>query len=101
MARFVPIVRTFAPLTAGIAQYNYKKFTLWNIAGAIGWAVSVVLLGTWLGQFDIVAKNIDVIAVAIVLLSILPGAISMLRSRREAVRTTAAMASENGGHAHQ
>lgn len=101
LARFVPIVRTFAPLTAGIAQYNYKKFTLWNIAGAIGWAVSVVMLGTWLGQFDIVAKNIDVIAVAIVLLSILPGAISMLRSRREAVRTAAAVASENGGHAHQ
>ena len=64
LARFVPMVRTFAPLTAGIARYEYKYFALWNITGAAAWAVSVTMLGTWLGHFDIVAKNIDVIAVA-------------------------------------
>lgn len=101
LARFVPVVRTFAPLTAGIGRYNYKKFTFWNIAGAIGWSVSVVLLGTWLGQFDLVAKNIDAFAIAIVLLSVLPGSIGMIRSRRGAVRAATAAASENGEHAHQ
>ncbi|WP_432641530.1 phosphatase PAP2 family protein [Arthrobacter polaris] len=82
LARFVPIVRTYAPLVAGVANYNHKKFTLWNIAGAVGWAGSIVLLGTWLGHYEIVANNIDVIAVVLVLVSILPGAISILHKRK-------------------
>lgn len=84
LARFVPVVRTYAPLVAGVANYNYKKFTLWNIAGALGWAASIILLGTWLGHYEIVAKNIDIIAVVLVLASVLPGAISMLAKRRSA-----------------
>ena len=76
------MVRTFAPLTAGIARYEYKSFTLWNIAGAVSWAVSVTLLGTWLGHFDIVAKNIDVIAVAMVLISVVPWVVRLLKRRR-------------------
>ena len=95
LARFVPVVRTFAPLTAGIAEYDYKKFTLWNIAGALGWSISVVLLGTWLGHFDVVAKNIDVIAVFIVLFSVLPGVIGMIRSRRGAKQAAEATARDN------
>ncbi|WP_405473351.1 DedA family protein [Paenarthrobacter ilicis] len=82
LARFVPVVRTFAPLSAGIARYPYKSFALWNIAGAILWASSVTLLGSWLGHFEIVAKNIDVIAVAMVLISILPWGIEYLKRRR-------------------
>lgn len=105
LARFVPIVRTFAPLVAGIAAYNYKKFTLWNVAGAVGWAGSVVLLGTWLGHFEFIARNIDAIAILMVLVSVLPGAIGMLRSRRNARRAahdaTAAAAQDNGVHAHR
>jgi membrane-associated protein len=81
LARFVPIVRTYAPLTAGIARYGYKAFTLWNITGALAWAVSVTLLGTWLGHFEIVAKNIDVIAVVMVLGSVLPWGIELLKRR--------------------
>lgn len=81
LARFVPLVRTYAPLTAGIARYGYKAFTLWNIAGALAWAVSVTLLGTWLGHFEIVAKNIDVIAVVMVLGSVLPWGIEFLKRR--------------------
>lgn len=83
LARFVPIVRTYAPLTAGIARYGYKAFTLWNITGALAWAVSVTLLGTWLGHFEIVAKNIDVIAVVMVLVSVLPWGIELLKRRRK------------------
>jgi membrane-associated protein len=105
LARFVPIVRTFAPLVAGIAAYNYKKFTLWNVAGAVGWAGSVVLLGTWLGHFEFIARNIDAIAILMVLVSVLPGAIGMLRSRRNARRAahdaTEAAAQDNGVHAHR
>lgn len=81
LARFVPIVRTYAPLTAGIARYGYKAFTLWNITGALAWAISVTLLGTWLGHFEIVAKNIDVIAVVMVLGSVLPWGIELLKRR--------------------
>lgn len=83
LARFVPIVRTYAPLTAGIARYGYKAFTAWNIIGALAWAASVTLLGTWLGHFDIIARNIDVIAIAMVLVSVLPWGVELLKRRRK------------------
>lgn len=105
LARFVPVVRTFAPLVAGIARYNYKKFTLWNVAGAVGWATSVVLLGTWLGHFEFIAKNIDAIAILMVLISVLPGAIGLLRSRRKTriagQDPTPGSTRDNKEHAHQ
>ncbi|MEQ4568453.1 VTT domain-containing protein [Paenarthrobacter sp. CAP02] len=82
LARFVPVVRTFAPLSAGIARYHYKSFALWNITGAILWASSVTLLGSWLGHFEVIAKNIDVIAVVMVLVSVLPWGIEYLKHRR-------------------
>lgn len=82
LARFVPMVRTFAPLSAGIARYGYRSFTLWNICGAFAWAASVTLLGTWLGHFEIIAKNIDVIAILMVLVSVLPWGIEFLKRRR-------------------
>ncbi len=84
LARFVPIVRTFAPLSAGIARYNYKSFTLWNIAGAVIWATSVTLLGSWLGHYEFVAKNIDAIAVIMVLISVLPWGVEFVKKRRKA-----------------
>lgn len=101
LARFVPMVRTFAPLTAGIGRYGYKAFTLWNIVGALAWAVSVILLGTWLGHYEIIAKNIDVIAVAMVLVSVLPWAIQLLRRRRSNRRATAGTTPDSAdGNAH-
>ena len=86
LARFVPMVRTFAPLTAGIGRYGYKSFTLWNIVGAFAWATSVTLLGTWLGHYEIIAKNIDVIAVVMVLVSVVPWVLQFLRRRRSSRR---------------
>lgn len=83
LARFVPIVRTFAPLSAGVAHYSYKSFTLWNITGAVLWATSVTLLGSWLGHFEFVSKNIDAIAIIIVAASVLPWGIEWLRHRRQ------------------
>ncbi|MFC9770278.1 MULTISPECIES: DedA family protein [unclassified Pseudarthrobacter] len=84
LARFVPMVRTFAPLTAGAARYHYRSFALWNIVGAAVWATSVTLLGTWLGHYEIVAKNIDVIAVVMVLVSVVPWVVEFLKRRRKA-----------------
>jgi membrane-associated protein len=95
LARFVPMVRTFAPLTAGIARYEYKYFTLWNIIGAVTWSVSVTMLGTWLGHFDIIARNIDVIAVAMVLVSVVPGVVQLLKRRRNS-RGAAAVSAAAG-----
>lgn len=83
LARFVPIVRTFAPLSAGVARYDYKTFTLWNITGALLWATSVTLLGSWLGHFKFVSDNIDVIAIIIVAASVLPWGIEWLSHRRQ------------------
>ena len=86
LARFVPMVRTFAPLTAGIGRYGYRSFTLWNIVGALAWATSVTLLGTWLGHYAIIANNIDIIAIAMVLVSVLPWLVQLLRRRRSGSR---------------
>lgn len=104
LARFVPVVRTYMPLVAGVANYNHRKFTLWNVAGALGWAASITLLGTWLGHYEVVAKNIDVIAVALVLVSVLPAVASFLLKGRRAGSVAAAPAEEPEGdnkeHAH-
>ncbi len=104
LARFVPVVRTYTPLVAGVANYDHRKFTLWNVAGALGWGASITLLGTWLGHYEVVAKNIDVIAVVLVLASVLPAAISFLLKRRRAGSAPSAPAEEPAGdnneHAH-
>lgn len=102
LARFVPVVRTYAPLVAGVANYNYKKFTLWNIAGGVSWAASIILLGTWLGHYEVIAKNIDVIAVLLVLASVIPGLISFLLKRRKAASTAPAPVTteDNKDHVH-
>jgi len=95
LARFVPVVRTFAPLSAGIARYSRRSFTLWNVAGAVAWATSVTLLGSWLGHFEVISRNIDLIAVLLVLLSIVPWGIEWLRNRtRNRNATEAAGAQE-------
>lgn len=97
LARFVPMVRTFAPLSAGIGRYGYKAFTLWNVVGAVAWATSVTLLGTWLGHYEIIANNIDVIAVIMVLVSVIPWVIQLLRRRRTNRRAAVGL-SLDGAH---
>jgi membrane-associated protein len=72
LARFVPIVRTFAPLVAGAARMRYSTFLVYNIAGAIVWGAGVTLLGYFLGQIEFIQKNIDIIFLIIVFVSVLP-----------------------------
>ena len=84
IARFVPIVRTLAPLTAGAARMNYAVFTIYNIIGAVVWGVGLTLLGYWLGQFEIIQKLLEPIFILIVLASVSPMFIEWLKRRRAA-----------------
>jgi len=72
LARFVPIVRTFAPVVAGASRMKYSLFLTYNIVGGIVWGAGVTLLGFWLGQFQFIADNIDYIFIGIVLVSVIP-----------------------------
>jgi membrane-associated protein len=84
LARFVPIVRTLAPLTAGAARMNYGVFTLFNIIGAVLWGVGLVLLGYGLGQFEIIQKLLEPIFILIAVVSILPMVVEWYKRRRKA-----------------
>ena len=72
LARFVPIVRTFAPLVAGASKMKYSVFFTYNIIGGILWGAGVTLLGYFLGQIQFIADNIDLIFILIVLVSVVP-----------------------------
>ncbi len=84
VARFVPIVRTLAPITAGAARMNYAVFTVYNIVGAVVWGVGLTLLGYWLGQFEIIQKLLEPIFVLIVLASVSPMVVEWYKRRRSA-----------------
>jgi membrane-associated protein len=84
IARFVPIVRTLAPITAGAARMNYAVFTLYNAVGAIVWGVGLTLLGYWLGRIEIIQKLLEPIVIGIVILSVLPIAYEWYKRRKAA-----------------
>ncbi|WP_396884568.1 DedA family protein [Mycobacterium sp. SMC-8] len=82
IARFVPIVRTLMPLTAGAAKMNYAVFTAYNLVGALAWGAGLPLMGYGLGQFDIVQKLLEPIFVVIALASVAPILMEWLKRRR-------------------
>lgn len=82
IARFVPIVRTLAPLTAGAAKMNYAVFTLYTAVGAVVWGAGLTLLGYWLGGFPIIQKLLEPIFLLIVLASIAPMVYEWWRRRK-------------------
>ncbi|MBI5512777.1 MAG: DedA family protein [Deltaproteobacteria bacterium] len=90
MARFVPIVRTFAPFVAGIGKMSYPRFLSYNIVGAFAWVVLCSVAGHEFGQLEFVRKHFELVLVAIIIISILPGVIEFLRERRASAREGAA-----------
>ena len=83
LARFVPIVRTFAPIVAGVGQMKYRTFVKFNVVGGVLWGAGITTLGYFLGQVDFIKNNIEIAIVAIVAVSLLPVAIEMLRHRKQ------------------
>lgn len=83
IARFVPIVRTFAPFVAGVGNMTYLKFFSYNVIGGLLWPAVFVYGGYWFGNTAFVKKNFSVVIVAIIVLSILPGVIEYLRQRKK------------------
>ncbi|SDZ47039.1 membrane-associated protein [Micromonospora pattaloongensis] len=84
LARFVPVVRTFTPVIAGVSRMHYRTFLTYNVLGGILWGTGVTVLGYFLGQISFVKSNIELILIAIVVVSVLPIGIQLLRSRRRA-----------------
>ena len=83
IARFMPIVRTFAPTVAGAAAMTYRKFAAYNVVGAILWVMSMTLTGYFLGQIfgEVLERNIHVLVAVVIFLSLLPAIIAYLREK--------------------
>jgi membrane-associated protein len=84
LARFVPVVRTFANVVAGVGRMDVRRFTIFNIIGGVAWTIGITMLGYGLGQINGIDKYILVIIAVIVLISALPVIIEFLRARRAA-----------------
>src|SRR5712692_3418866 len=81
IARFVPIIRTFAPFVAGVGRMSYARFVVYNVVGGVGWIAALVLGGYGFGNIPVVRQNFTLVIFAIIVLSILPGVIEFLRQR--------------------
>ncbi|XQE67519.1 DedA family protein [Pseudomonas sp. P3C3] len=88
LARFVPIVRTFAPFVAGMGHMSYRRFAAYNVVGAIAWVTLFSYAGYFFGNLPMVQSNLHYLIVAIIFVSILPGVIEILRHRRAAQGNT-------------
>lgn len=82
IARFVPIVRTFAPFVAGIGQMNYFRFALFNVTGGVVWVLGFLLTGYQFGRIEWIQRNFAVVTVAVILISVVPVAVEFLKARR-------------------
>ena len=87
IARFMPIIRTFAPFVAGIGKMTYMRFIGYNVSGGILWIASFVFGGYFFGNIPMVKRNFTLVIVAIIVLSVMPGVIEFLRHRLKASKT--------------
>jgi membrane-associated protein len=83
LARFVPVVRTFVPVVAGVSNMQYRTFVTFNLVGGFLWAIGVTLLGYFLGQVDFIEENLELAILTIVAISVLPIARELWLSRRQ------------------
>jgi len=91
LARFMPIVRTFAPVVAGMGKMDYARFVFFNVFGGVGWVISMTLAGYFLGQVPFVQRHFEAVILGIIFLSILPGIVAALKEWQKGRR-----APENG-----
>ena len=82
IARFVPIIRTFAPFVAGIGRMSYWRFIAYNVFGGVGWVVLLVLSGYFFGNIPVIKRNFSFVILAIIIISVMPGVIEVWRQRR-------------------
>ncbi len=82
LARFMPIVRTFAPIVAGVARMDFKAFLFYSVTGATAWVIGLTVLGYYLGALTFVREHLEIMILFIIFLSILPGIISYLKERK-------------------
>ncbi|MEE6258302.1 DedA family protein [Plantactinospora sonchi] len=101
LARFVPIVRTFTPIVAGVSGMRYRTFVVYNVIGGVLWGTGVTVLGYFLGQIPFVKTNIELILIAIVVISVIPIAVELLRARLAAKRGTTPQQAAELEHAAQ
>ncbi|MGW2783181.1 DedA family protein [Streptomyces populi] len=97
LARFVPIVRTFTPIIAGVSGMRYRPFLTFNVIGGVLWGAGVTLLGSWLGKIEFVNKHIELILILIVLVSVVPIMIEFLRARSQAKKNPPQESHESDG----
>ena len=81
LARFMPLVRTFVPVVAGVGQMPYRRFVSFNVIGGAAWVVTMTVGGYFLGQFEFVKKHIELIVVGIIFVSIMPAGVAWARQR--------------------
>ena len=83
LARFVPIIRTFAPFVAGVSQMSYGFFFRWNVIGGITWVAPFTLLGYFFGNIPFVQKNFELVIIAIIIISVIPAVVEGVKARNE------------------
>jgi len=86
LARFVPIIRTFAPFVAGVSEMSYGHFITWNLVGGVTWVATFTLLGYFFGNIPFIQDNFELVIIAIVLISFIPAVLEGLKARKEIKR---------------
>ena len=84
LARFIPIIRTFAPFVAGVGTMKYKKFIIYNVVGGIAWVAIFTFLGYFFGNIEFVKKNFELVIFAIIFISFIPPVLEVFKARKEA-----------------
>ncbi|MCC6862569.1 MAG: VTT domain-containing protein [Bryobacterales bacterium] len=95
-ARFIPIIRTFAPFVAGVAEMNYARFISYNVFGGIGWVAFMTLLGYWLGSVPVVRAHFEKVIILIIVISLIPALSHAFQAWRSGRQQAGSVAAEPG-----